>query len=53
LSTEAVLQLNSRTTYIITRKRDKAQRVACLACANAIVHLPTDWLCYCHLANDL
>jgi len=35
--------------YFKTRKR-----VARPVCANADVHfLPTDWLCYCHLANNV
>jgi len=37
-------------------KRGKAKRrpVARPACANATVNfLPTDWLSYCHISNDL
>jgi len=37
------------------RQRGKAQHVARPAWANVTVHfyVLTDWLCYCHLANDL
>ena len=40
---------------IITRNREKAQSVARTAAQTrlCISYLPTDWLCYCHLANDL
>ena len=48
-------QASDAASVTITRKRGKAERVARPACANTTVHsyLPTDWLRYCRLANDL